>query len=112
VQPREGVSRLNAALRRFGPSLGHQRRHLDRGETDFAAVLERERTAIDNAGRRTARDGFAAARRSTHGLLLRRGAKTSEHDCQIGRNGRGRAPVPPADHQRQGKGGNAALLRQ
>jgi hypothetical protein len=92
--------------------LGHQRRHLDRGETDFADVLERERAAIDNAGRRTAHDGFAAARRSTHGLLLRRSAKTSERDCQIGRDGRGQAPVPTADHQRQAKGGNAAVLRQ
>jgi len=110
-QRAEGVPCLTAAGRGLGVRPG-ERRDFNGGKPDLAAVLERESSAIDNARRSTARDSFAATRERTYGLLLRRSAGTSEHDCQIGRNGRGQAPVPPADHRRQGKGGNAAALRQ
>jgi len=95
-----------------GFSRGSERRHFDSGETNFAADLKSKSAAVDNTARRPARDGIAAARKRTHGLLLRRSAETSEHDCQMGRNGRGQAPVPPADHRRQWKGGNAATVRR
>jgi len=44
--------------------------------TDFAAVLKSESAAVDNTARRPARDGTAAARKRTHGLLRRRSAET------------------------------------
>src|SRR4029077_16135764 len=111
----EGVLRGNAARRGFGFSgfsRGGEWRDFGSGETDFGGVLKSESAAVDNTARRPARDGIAAARKRTHGLLRRRSAETSEHDCQMGRNGRGQAPVPPADHRRQWKGGNAATVRR
>ena len=83
------------------------------GETDFAAVLQSESAAVQTrpaapCARRPAIAPTAHAR-----LLLRRSADHRTHVTATtpAANGRRQVPVPPADHRRRWKGGNAAALR-
>ncbi len=90
-----------------------KRRHFDRGQADFAAVIERESTAVDDAFGDAVRNHVAAANRRRLLLLLRHRAGTSAKSCKLDRQRSGQKdPTTPSHHRRPANGGNTAVLRR
>ena len=89
------------------------RRHFDRGQANFAAVIERESTAVDDAFGDAVRNHVAAANRRRLRLLLRHRAGASAECCKLDRQRSGQKdPTTPSHHRPQANGRNTAVLRR